>query len=93
MIVCHDFATLCLTLIRFMQRIRDFSSRDVSFYAAKVDNALNVALSAIDTVGVWGSNPHEPTIFLSNLALAAAVFSCSKKLQSEHDCAVVSGRS
>jgi hypothetical protein len=31
------FATICLALIRFIQRIRDFFSRDVSFYAAKAD--------------------------------------------------------
>ena len=24
--VCHDFATLCLALIRFIQRIRDFDT-------------------------------------------------------------------
>jgi hypothetical protein len=49
--ICHDFATVHLALIRFRERIRDFSSRDVSFYAAK----------AVDTVGVCGSNPHSPT--------------------------------
>ena len=42
--VCHDFATLRLALIRFIQRIRDFSSRDVNFYAAKADYALYGAL-------------------------------------------------
>ncbi len=44
--ICHDFATLRLALIRFIQRIRDFSSRDVNFYAAKAHNAFYVALSA-----------------------------------------------
>lgn len=42
--ICHDFATLRFALNRFIQRIRDFSSRDVSFYAAKADYALYVAL-------------------------------------------------
>src|SRR6267143_885705 len=40
---CHDFATVRLPLIRFIQRIRDFSSRDVSFYAEKADYALYAA--------------------------------------------------
>ncbi len=44
--ICHDFATLCLRPIRFIQRIRDFSSRYISFYAAKADYALYAALSA-----------------------------------------------
>ena len=58
---CHDFATLCVALIRFIQRIRDFSSRDVNFYAAKADYALYAVLGPrLDTVGVWGSNPHVP---------------------------------
>ena len=35
--ICHDFATVRLALIRFIERIRDFSSRDVSFYAGKAD--------------------------------------------------------
>ncbi len=62
---CHDFATTRLALVRFIERIRDFSSRDVSFYAAKNDYALYAAVGPrIDTVGVWGSNPHAPTIFI-----------------------------
>lgn len=31
----HDSAKLCLPRIRFIRRIRDFSSRDFSFYAEK----------------------------------------------------------
>ena len=63
------FATLRLALIRLIQRIRHFSSRDISFYAAKADYALYVAVGPrIDTVGVWGSNPHAPTNALNNLA-------------------------
>ena len=66
---CHDFATTRLALIRFIQRIRDFSSREISFYAVKADYALYVAVGPrIDTVGVWGSNPHAPTISINNLA-------------------------
>ena len=38
------FATLRLAVIRFIERIRDFSSREISFYAAKADYALYVAL-------------------------------------------------
>jgi len=61
-VFCHDFATVRLRAIRFIQRIRDFSSRDVSFYAAKNDYALYASLGPrIDTVEVWGSNPHAPT--------------------------------
>ena len=41
----YGFATICLRPIRFIQRIRDFSSRDVNFYAAKADYALYVVLS------------------------------------------------
>jgi hypothetical protein len=37
-------ATLRLLLIRFIQRIRDFSSREISFYAAKNVYALYAAL-------------------------------------------------
>jgi len=43
-LVCHEFATVRLRLIRFMQRIRDFSSREFSFHAAKADYASYVAL-------------------------------------------------
>jgi hypothetical protein len=61
-IICHDFATTRLALIRFIQRIRDFSSREICFYAVKADYALYAALGPrLDTVGVWGSNPHAPT--------------------------------
>jgi hypothetical protein len=35
--VCHDFATTRLALIRFIQRIRDFSSREICFYAVKAE--------------------------------------------------------
>ena len=49
---CHDFATTRLALMRFIQLIRDFSSRDVSFYAANNDYALYAAVGPrIDTVG------------------------------------------
>jgi hypothetical protein len=34
-LICHYFATLRSTLIRLIQRIRDFSSRDIGLYAAK----------------------------------------------------------
>ena len=64
-LICHDFATPRLALIRFIQRNRDFSSRDVNFYAAKNDYALYVAVGPrIDTVGVWGSNCDAPTILI-----------------------------
>jgi hypothetical protein len=72
--ICHDFATTRLALIPFIQRIRDFSSREICFYAVKVDYALYVAVGLrIVTVGVWGSNPHAPTNFLSNLATIASL--------------------
>ncbi len=52
--ICHDFATTRIALIRFIQRIRDFSSREISFYAAKADYALYAVLGPrLDTVGVW----------------------------------------
>ena len=41
--ICHDFATTRLALIRFIQRIRDFSSREICFYAVKADYALYAA--------------------------------------------------
>src|SRR5216683_2755227 len=67
-LICHDFATNRLALIGFIQRIRDFSSRDVNFYAAKNDYALYVLVGPrIDTVGVWGSNPLAPTNPFNNL--------------------------
>ena len=51
--VCHDFATTRLALMRFIQRIRDFSSREICFYAVKADYALYVALGPrLDPVGV-----------------------------------------
>ena len=57
--ICHVFATVCQRAIPFVQRIRDFSSRDVSFSAAKTDYAFYVSPGGrFDTVGVWGSNPH-----------------------------------
>jgi len=63
--VCYDFATTRLALMRFIQRIREFSSREICFYVVKADYALYLALSPrLDTVGVWGSNPHAPTIFI-----------------------------
>ncbi len=50
-LICHDFATLRLALIRLIQRIRDFSSREICFYAGKEDYALYVAAGPhIDTV-------------------------------------------
>ena len=67
---CHDFATTRLALIRFIQRIRDFSSREINFYAAKADYALYVAVGPrLDTVGVWGSNPHAPTNLFPGLSM------------------------
>ena len=67
MMICHDFATTRLALIRFIQRIRDFSSRESCFYAVKAHYALYVAVGPrLDTVGVWGSNPHAPTNQINN---------------------------
>jgi hypothetical protein len=49
--ICHDFATTRLALIRFIKRIRDFSSREICFYTVKADYALYVAVGPrIDTV-------------------------------------------
>jgi len=76
------FATTRLAIICFIQRIRDFSSRGISFYAAKADYALYGAVGPrIDTVGVWGSNPHAPTIPFNNLARITLIFRRSKTLQ------------
>ena len=47
-LICHDFATPCLALLPFVQRIRDFSNREVNFYAAKADNALEVGSFLFD---------------------------------------------
>ena len=50
-LICHDFATTRLALIRFIQRIRDLSSREINFYAVKKHYALYAALGPrIDTV-------------------------------------------
>ncbi|SRR6266404_2009365 len=51
---------------QFIQRERDFSSRFVEFRSVRNDYALYVVLNAVDTVGVWGSNPHAPTNPLKN---------------------------
>jgi hypothetical protein len=43
----------------FVQREGDFSSRFGCVYDARNDCALYVVTSdGVDTVGVWGSNPH-----------------------------------
>jgi hypothetical protein len=78
--ICHDFATTRLALIRFIQRIRDFSSREIHFYAVKADYALYAASGPrLDTVGVWGSNPHAPTNNFNNLALMAKSSTAPKR--------------
>src|SRR5258705_1101431 len=86
--VCHDFATLRLALIRLIQRIRDFSSREINFYAAKADYALCVAVGPrIDTVGGWGSNPHAPTNFLSKSALLSTHCNLGTQMGTQLCCA------
>jgi hypothetical protein len=44
----------------------------VNVYGHRNDYALPAATcDGVDTVGVWGSNPHAPTIFFNNLKVAA----------------------
>jgi len=48
-----------------MQRKSDFSSRIVNVWRVGNDYALSaVTWDGVDTVGVCGSNPHAPTIFI-----------------------------
>ncbi|MDX6445650.1 MAG: hypothetical protein QOH71_2724 [Blastocatellia bacterium] len=48
----------------------DFSSRQGMFYGAKNVYALYAVLCPrLDTVGVWGSNPHAPTIIISRVSI------------------------
>ena len=48
---------------QFIQRIRDFSSREICFYAVRADYALYVAVGPrLDTVGVWGSELHTASL-------------------------------
>ena len=48
-----------------MQRTRDFASGLVNVYGAGNVHALRkLKCDGLDTVGVWGSNPHAPTNFL-----------------------------
>jgi len=64
-LICHDIATTRLALIRFIQRIRDFSSREIGSYAVKADYTLYVAVGPrLDTVVVIGLNSarSRPTI-------------------------------
>jgi len=56
----------------------------VNVYGDRKNYALyELAGDGVDTVGVWGSNPHAPTIFLNNLALATPFSVAPKKLQSK----------
>jgi hypothetical protein len=62
-----DFAN---ALIQFIPRGRDFSNRFGCVYGDRNDYALyEVTSDGVDTVGIWGSNPHAPTNTLNNLAL------------------------
>jgi len=62
-LICHDFATVCLRVIRFMRSTVTSLAAMIRFCAVKSDYALYVAPGPrLDTVGVWGSNPHAPTI-------------------------------
>jgi hypothetical protein len=62
----QTFGRLHIRLMRFIQCERDFSSRWLS-YGPGNDYALDeMTGDGADTVGVWRSNPHAPTILLSN---------------------------
>ena len=59
----QTFGRLRLESNQFMQRERDFSNRFSCVYGPRKNYALyEVTRLFFDTVGVWGSNPHAPTI-------------------------------
>ena len=56
----------------------------VNVYGDRKDYALSeMTGDGVDTVGVWGSNPHAPTISINNLALTPAFSAAPKRSNQE----------